>query len=235
MIRSIEWSKFLIEGLVIVVSILLAFGIEAWWQDNQDTNREIELLEGINSDFLENRNRLLAQLDSIEQNMQSLSAFIGMSPTEVRLIDPELAWGTVVFPIIRTYTEGGMSYAVLDSTKNSGMLTLISSPELRRKLADTENIRNAISNLRSLLLTYTEQAIAELGRDADALRQTWDDDFRFSVVSRASLIEIKDNEKLMSLITAKLSRFNAYQFNLNLMLSHIDDVIQTIDMELERL
>ena len=29
------WPRLLVEGVAIVASILLAFGIDAWWQDRQ--------------------------------------------------------------------------------------------------------------------------------------------------------------------------------------------------------
>jgi len=32
----IAWPRLLVEGLVIVVSILLAFAIDAWWEDRQE-------------------------------------------------------------------------------------------------------------------------------------------------------------------------------------------------------
>jgi len=34
--RSVHWPRILAEGFAIVVSILLAFGIQAWWEGRQD-------------------------------------------------------------------------------------------------------------------------------------------------------------------------------------------------------
>ena len=31
--RQVPWLRVFVEGVVIVLSILLAFGIEAWWAD----------------------------------------------------------------------------------------------------------------------------------------------------------------------------------------------------------
>ncbi len=38
MTRQIPWLRVFGEGLVIVVSILLAFGIEAWWAERLKRN-----------------------------------------------------------------------------------------------------------------------------------------------------------------------------------------------------
>ena len=41
--RQTQWPRFVIEGVVIVASILLAFGIEAWWAEVQDREDEREI------------------------------------------------------------------------------------------------------------------------------------------------------------------------------------------------
>ncbi len=38
---QIQWPRFVIEGVVIVASILLAFGIEAWWENRQERQDEV--------------------------------------------------------------------------------------------------------------------------------------------------------------------------------------------------
>ncbi len=58
--RSIPWARILIEGVVIVVSILLAFGIDAWWETRQDHVRGQAYLALVASDIhstLENNRR----------------------------------------------------------------------------------------------------------------------------------------------------------------------------------
>jgi hypothetical protein len=45
--HNIAWKRVLIEGLAIVVSILLAFGIDAWWEDRQQHASDIAHLQGV--------------------------------------------------------------------------------------------------------------------------------------------------------------------------------------------
>ena len=58
-----ELPRWLIESVVIVVSILLAFGIDAWWDERQDRRDEAEILAGLEREFTEYRARLVAALD----------------------------------------------------------------------------------------------------------------------------------------------------------------------------
>ncbi len=47
MSRQVPWLRVLVEGVVIVGSILLAFGIDAWWKGREERRAErlLALLE----------------------------------------------------------------------------------------------------------------------------------------------------------------------------------------------
>lgn len=49
--RSIQWSRLLAEGAVIVVSILLAFAVDAWWDSRQERAREESYLGQLAEDL----------------------------------------------------------------------------------------------------------------------------------------------------------------------------------------
>lgn len=49
--RKISWPRILAEGAAIVVSILLAFGIEAWWEGRQDRLHERVILSTLLIEF----------------------------------------------------------------------------------------------------------------------------------------------------------------------------------------
>lgn len=61
--ESVRW--LLLEGTAIVVSILLAFAIDAWWQDRQDVSKRQQLIAALRSDFEVTYERLV---ESIERN-----------------------------------------------------------------------------------------------------------------------------------------------------------------------
>ena len=51
MASRISWARVTVEGAVIVVSILLAFGIDAWWDERQDRREEQEALTALRAEF----------------------------------------------------------------------------------------------------------------------------------------------------------------------------------------
>lgn len=46
-----RWMRWLGEGALIVISILLAFAIDAWWDGRQEANQRNELLQALHDDF----------------------------------------------------------------------------------------------------------------------------------------------------------------------------------------
>ena len=46
----IPWGRLVAEGAAIVISILLAFSIDAWWDNRKDIAEEREILLGLEAD-----------------------------------------------------------------------------------------------------------------------------------------------------------------------------------------
>ncbi len=55
MAKQIPWLRIFVEGVVIVLSILLAFGIDAWWDELGDRRSERETLVRLQGEFERNR------------------------------------------------------------------------------------------------------------------------------------------------------------------------------------
>ena len=51
--QNIPWKRLFAEGFVIIVSILLAFLIDAWWNDRLEHQREREQLSAMRIEFAE--------------------------------------------------------------------------------------------------------------------------------------------------------------------------------------
>src|SRR5262245_10867300 len=56
--RRIDWTHFVIEGLVVMASILLAFSLDAWWSQRAADRAEAAHLRALRSDFQQNVSRL---------------------------------------------------------------------------------------------------------------------------------------------------------------------------------
>jgi hypothetical protein len=119
-------SRLAGEFAIIVCGVLVALGLEATWQARQDRVRESEIIQDLIEEFQANRVRLLSD---IEVNRASLAAAEGLErmPSSSSLpFDLDEGFG------IRRYDPLD---GVLQSTLETGELSLIVDPSLRAALA----------------------------------------------------------------------------------------------------
>ena len=80
-------STFVIEGIVMVASILLAFGIDAWWDDRRAVLDEREHIAQLTFDFQVNATRL-ANIRSIHEAALDLLETLGQLADKPRAALP---------------------------------------------------------------------------------------------------------------------------------------------------
>ena len=171
---NLRWRRVVPEALLIVFSILLAFGIEAWWSHQGEVRAEVEALQGLSDDFGE----------SLERLASARTEHVGVRDASVRLLamtgpdanptvsDPVvdtlvtvLISGPKVFPVTATY----------DALIASGRLDLLRSEELRRELARwstaivdlREEERDAFRQMDERLLPYLWDYVPLVTLDVD--------------------------------------------------------------------
>ena len=132
---QIPWAKVAIEAAAIVGSILLAFAIDAWWEDSQSEQQEAQILEALLEDLVTKRDRLESQRTRISKIRASANSLLqasaeGNDSLDSRSIDKLIGDICVInqpaswsFPLLRSIVEGGQ-------------LVVISNIELRTMLVD---------------------------------------------------------------------------------------------------
>ena len=130
--RQIPWRRILIEGAVIVVSILLAFSIDAWWNNRIEQQREHEQLVSMRAEFKASLSGLDTVFNSIQghaKNVESLIALLKAAGDEPVLVPGPLLGSAI------TWRTSDVSTSTLDALMASGDLNLLSNLELRANLA----------------------------------------------------------------------------------------------------
>ena len=124
-----------VEAAAIVVSILLAFSIEAWWQRHSDEEQERELLQALLDDFTSTKEEIIDWRKfhiAVESSTKSLiklaiSNESSLTGDKLRGLISDLTW----FDSKSHFVTGA-----LNSLVNGGDLSRISNNTLRRLLAD---------------------------------------------------------------------------------------------------
>lgn len=130
--KNIPWKRIYAEGAAIVVSILLAFSIEAWWEDFQDRSEERGILLSLKSEFEQNLTFIETEISYRNAVIQSIlkifDASVGRSALQPQELD-ELIGDVTWWQNIEFFR------GAIDSLLQSGSLSLIKNEELRRTLA----------------------------------------------------------------------------------------------------
>ena len=135
---DISWRRLLAESLAIVVSILLAFGIDAWWEQRQEDARERVLLVGLLDDFRSSRAELVNRLELARRIADAIEAFL-TATDDYTPLQPLPVPETAILAVLSTPTYEPAT-STLDAALASGDLEIIKSDDIRRELADWRRI-----------------------------------------------------------------------------------------------
>jgi hypothetical protein len=224
----------LTEGVVIVVSILLAFGIDAWWSAHGERVEERELLQNLLTEMSENHQRLTLSLVAVEDGVEDVRLFIHRSSDEVAAWDPDSAWVDIVVSLERTWSQE-LAFGVLDAATSSGRLAILKNARLRAQLAEVHALRQDVNEVLGLVLDLSKSLAAQLGGHAAVRRGISMDGMDFET-SRAvppeALQQIRSDPAIVRYAAAKYLYWGAYLYESRRLESHLRDLSSQLEGEL---
>jgi hypothetical protein len=126
--KTIPWKRLAVETAAIVVSILMAFWIDAWWDGRKDQLEEQEILVGLEVEFVDLRDRLDQWAQFNRTGIQFIEQFLSDSVTEMDLRSVESTF--TYASLVNVLDQGG----ALDALFASGRLERISDRSIRVRL-----------------------------------------------------------------------------------------------------
>lgn len=142
--QDLPWKKIFVEAVTIVGSILLAFAIDAWWQDRQIRVEEQEILSGLHTEFMANQNVLSRNLAWNARNIQSLEDFLALN--EGGLSKDTKAIVLAVIADLRSPYTTDLGNGTLRALLSSGRLENLRSKRLRSLLTAWEGEIGEVSD-----------------------------------------------------------------------------------------
>lgn len=149
--NSIPWKRISAEGATIVISIILAFSIDAWWDERQERRDEIEILERLQMELSVN----IERIDRVTANRtRKLEYAVALFD----LIEGAQAQGdeTIDVPTMMLMHLADSSTFEADIPVLQGIIR-----SARLEIIENENILTAIARWESGLRNYTEVALRE--------------------------------------------------------------------------
>jgi hypothetical protein len=132
--RDIPWLRVIVEGTVIVGSILLAFALDAWWDDR---NREAELrdqLSVVAGEMQSASEALQRALNAHDMNAdlaEHLTSALGQVADGSEVVVSDTLIGPLLPQVTADVTTGS-----LDAFIAAGGLELVEDADIRRQLLD---------------------------------------------------------------------------------------------------
>ena len=121
-VSGVQWRRLLVEGFVIVVSILLAFAIDAWWDERQEEAAARQQVARVVSELQANIEILTTHLSNLDFTTDQTRSFLArFGPNPAPMQKKELA------PVY-----GGIFSSGTLSLPNSAAEDFLSSGQLTR-------------------------------------------------------------------------------------------------------
>jgi hypothetical protein len=77
--QNIQWPRIFAEGTAIVVSILLAFAIDTWWQERKEAETQHAQLQTLLGEFKAARDHLVLQLGALQGSLNGTLNILRLS------------------------------------------------------------------------------------------------------------------------------------------------------------
>ncbi len=232
---DIPWAQLAIEGIAIVVSILLAFAIDAWWDERRERAEETRLLTALGEEMAGNAETSA----NYEQRKATQAAEIR---SLIDALDSAPSGALVELPnitLMSAFSSGtyGVRRSVYDTMVQSGQLRLIENSKLREKLARWPTVlEDAVENEWQVRDVWAPRITERLAKDV-SLPQIWDslscdpDDFEGRCANRTSQVR-SDTEVVTLMMMSHVFLLEAEK-ELGLFAEYTESLTEMIDAELQ--
>ena len=129
----IPWLRVLIEGVVIVGSILLAFGIDAWWEGRQERVEEQALLSRLQGELAEAESHLQEWRENQRGVADAGREILANTELSPRPTIPTDSIGKLIWKATFNW-DADPPTGVVSSAIATGRISLIADSDLREAL-----------------------------------------------------------------------------------------------------
>lgn len=164
--QRVPWRRLTAESLAVILSILLAFAIDAWWDGHQEDRRARDLMSGLLEEFQSTRPGLEERVALARRMAQGTGGLLALAQSRLSgggvTVPDSLVIAALGAPTFEPVTNA------LDAALASGEIELIGNDGIRAALA---HWRNGLADTREDELEVrrvtNEQLIPLLGRWLD--------------------------------------------------------------------
>lgn len=207
--NNIQWKRLTAEAVAIVLSIMLAFWIDAWWAEKLERNLEREELSRLADEMTSNRDRIRRTVS--EDGTNELSRVASLSVYAIMIDAIESETSTVAVPdtllarIIQTPTFESET-PVYDGLVQSGRIEILENRRILAAMARWDRlIRNAVEQQLRARRFVDDQLIPVLvssGQIGDVLLNQYKP-VQVSALSKTGMSQLDTSRELSNLMAQR--------------------------------
>jgi hypothetical protein len=242
--QDIPWGRLFAEGVAIVLSILLAFWIDAWWETAQQRERERIVLHALLDDLVSIRQRVDNQR---KYNEAMLDATTSLLQASVSGRDLEQDYMDALLRDVVWYNAPSTWYsATMDLLVSAGDLAALSNAELVTALASLHDRLGSAANRSEIDEVFYRETLIPFLRKRASLPQIlsgiehapgmpdWLYDFpELEIAVRRDHRDLLRDSEFQGLLAAKIDIVHdILQYSLGNLGDDLDQVIVILQSEL---
>jgi hypothetical protein len=228
--RQIPWTTISVEAVAVVISILLAFAIDAWWAERKEGEVEHIALLALRDDFMASREQLATVLKSLEDAGTNYARF--RSATGAELIEHDIGTNRqILTALVKNHTFDPVT-ATLDALANDGRLALISDTNLLGQLSHWQRSLDNIKDMSFELRTESvrvRRAMEQHGGPFARWQQRVDDPVVLQQVDGATMANMRRDADFMGTTVSHQYALNIYLHSLYRLAATLDSIVTSLD------
>ena len=137
-------KRIAIEGVVIVLSILLAFAIDALWDERRERIEEAEMLHDLQQEFVGNQTALQLRMDYHSEMLATIQELLKACRQQ--------AWSSSTLSIDEAFTyllsppTSDLGNGALDALITAGRINVLSNTALRGRLDNWRRVMGEVQD-----------------------------------------------------------------------------------------
>jgi hypothetical protein len=149
--QKIQWKRLSVEAAAIVTSILLAFSIDAWWENRLERIEELRILDTLRAEFLSNIESIPSYIERHQISADYTKELLDL----MRAAEPgsTLRYAAAKLARVLAHSTTNPHSGALDAILQSGELRYISNPAIRERLAAWPRLVVDATENEDLLIT----------------------------------------------------------------------------------
>jgi hypothetical protein len=227
MTLKVPWLRVLAEGALIVVSILLGLGIDAWWDRRQAAALEADILSALAVEVASNQDILRSDRDQTEAALDRIDHFIRSEPEALGEVaaDSVFLWiRSFIQPVTFDPLSGVaplLEQTAVLSRDGIAIRARVSEWLTRVSDADEEKVefRQRASEVQELLTSYA----ANTARQGAAILPAM-----IATLGPGVLTEMRRDQALVERIILKAAVQRNYLFNLNALAESLESLAEVL-------